>query len=659
MTFRRLLAPTLLCAALAAGEAPPVVVTIADGDKLTKDWEASIYAKVWNDPSAAKLREMYAEAMKSASEQLGFDPMSVVSGMRGARLEFLGMAGHEQPIVTASVDLGAAAQAVMAQITTKQSAAATVPGADEAVGDDKGTIARFGTILAAAMGVVPVKPAVRPPADADIAIDLDAQRLVAALRDVLPPEKQAEFDTAVANLKPYLGMWNYRGDLVPEGFRDRLTSSVQVPGTLPVDRALLARLPASTLLMIAAGFDGTASWKAQRQDLLLAIDNAMHLGTPVGVDQTESEVNALLQGMGLKADLATIVQGLTGTFVLAVSQGAPFPGITIILPRSAATDELVQLGMGQLGASAPTEGQSGLVPVPNLPIPVTLVCDKGWWVATTDAMLSGSFTGGQPGGFADSPAAKALYAAAPASAYIVGVSDTPNVLRTVHSYLGMALGMNPDMDVEQKNAILSAILRFSSMASTGYLFASTDATGSRIETRGILGLGALPLIGGAVALSQSGDEVPFAIEQDDQGMAEPAIDILASQVFPAQIQYQGSAFSDLDGDGLGEYGLLADLQAKELLGKELLEGWQFSVFLPDAAQGGTASEHQKGAADAAEKAFIGYAWPNEGGEGKRMFAIDATGVVYQAPATGAAPAWNALYDGQGWDAAPAWPPAQR
>ena len=58
MYLSRFIAPTLVAAALCAGDAAPAPVTlrIADGPALVKAWDASIYGKVWNDPAAAPLR---------------------------------------------------------------------------------------------------------------------------------------------------------------------------------------------------------------------------------------------------------------------------------------------------------------------------------------------------------------------------------------------------------------------------------------------------------------------------------------------------------------------------------------------------------------------------------------------------------------------------
>lgn len=156
-----------------------------------------------------------------------------------------------------------------------------------------------------------------------------------------------------------------------------------------------------------------------------------------------------------------------------------------------------------------------------------------------------------------------------------------------------------------------------------------------------------------------------------------AIDALGSVLFPAQFQFQGGVYLDQDGDGIGEYATLPELLGKRAApGRAQAEkmaegfaddgtrdGFRFTIFLPDGKGAGTAGDGgrktDKAAADAQEKTFVIYGWPVDAAAGSRAFAVDQTGVVYEAPSTGKAPAWNELYGGQGWDGVPAWQPAQR
>lgn len=678
MRFVRCLVPALATVALSAGDAAPttapVTVRLADGARIQKDWDASIYAKVWADPAAKPLREKWTETMKEIEAEIGFNPIDLVLAIKGANLQFIGMQGDE-PQLTARADLGAFAAKVMGLIAKDGNLKPVkVAGADEALGDDKGTIARFGTVIAVGVHTAPVAAPLAGDSPADAAVDLDAQRLVDAIAPAIPAEKKAEFDKVIAQLKPYLGNWTYRGDIVAEGIRERLSGNVPSPGVQAVDRAILARLPATTLLTLAWGFDGKAYWKAGGEALLTQIDEAMHPGATVGTQATAQAVQEFLAAIGIQASLQQIVEGFSGTGLIAITQGAPFPAITLALPRSAASDQLIGVGLQQLSTPMPDEGATAAINLPNVPIPISLIRDKGHWVLTSDLTIAGTWTSGSPGGFADTAAAKTLYAKAPAHSYLLGAADTPAVLRTIQGYLGLALAGAESLTPEQKQAISGAVLRLAGAASTGYLYAAADGKRSDIEARGLLGLGAVPLIGGvAVAQAVMRHQMMGAAPEEakPEGPEQKAIANLESVVFPAEIQFQSSAYLDQDGDKTGEYATLAELtgtvppagktETEALFAYkpgEALDGYIYAIYLPDGKGGALSSDTKarkadKAAADAQEQHFVIYAWPADKTH-SRMFAIDQSGAPYEQPFTGEKPVWNSLYGGQGWDSVPAW-----
>jgi hypothetical protein len=684
----RTLVPALALAALAAGEpaAPaPVVLRAADGAELVKAWDASLYAKVWADPAAAPLRQAWTDAMQQAQAELGFDPIAALMQMRGFEARFLGMAGKDTPRVHIRLALGEFAAPVFALM--KKAAASgeakQVEGADEAWGDAEGSFARFKDVLVIAVQT-PHKPAAPAGASpAAIALDLDAKALVEAVAPAVPEHEKAQFDQVIDGLKPLLGRWTYRGDIVPEGIRERLEGDVATPGTQAVDRSILARLPASTLMTAAYGFDGAAYWTATGQTLLTQLDAVMHPFQQTGADATAQEIEAALAMLGVQGGLKAVVEGLSGTSLIAISQGMPFPALTIALPRSASTDALLAFGLGQIGAQPPAEGQSTPIEIPGaqIPVAITLVRDAKHWVLTTDPMLAGSWPSGQPGGFADTAMAKTLYAQAPAGASLLGASDTPAVLRTAQGLLGLVLMGNEDLTPDQKQAINGAILRLSQIASTGYVWSATEGNRSSAEVRGLVGAAVVPIaVGATVAAVVARQQADMMAEFAQEGQAQPttpegkAIDTLQSALFPAQFQFQGGAYVDQDGDGIGEYATLAELtgaaalpsgkQAEPLAVIDAESGYRFAVWLPDGKgaalqSAAVARVANAGAAEQQERSFVIYAWPADGSASTRSFAIDQTGVVFEAPYTGKEPAWNELYSGQGWDGVPSWQPAQR
>ncbi len=689
-SFLRPLVPTVALAALFAGEPAavpaPATLRVADGPQLAKAWDASLYAKVWADPATAPLRAKWAESLKQIETEIGFDPIATMLGMQGVEIRFLGMAGENKPKFHIRADLGADAAKLFAVISKEgKGKVKQVAGADEAFGDEDGTIARFGKVVVIAIHCEPKPAAPSAASPAAIAIDIDAKRVVDAVAPTIPADKKAEFDKIVKNVTPYLGTWQYRGDIVPEGIREQLNANVTTPGVQPVDRSVLARLPTTTLMAAGYGFDGKAYWKAAGDTMMIQIDEAMHPGAVVGAAATAKEIQQFLTMVGVEASLQEIIEGIRGTSVIAVTQSAPFPAVTIAFPRSKSLDQLLAFGMSQIGGAVPEEGQTVPVSIPGMdvPIAITLLRDKTHWVISTDPVLLATWSSGAPGGFADTAMAKTLYAKAPKDAVLLGASDTPAVLRTIQGFLGLAMAANKDLTPEQKQSINGAIIRLASIASTGYVFSGVDAKSSKSEVRGLIGSGLVPMFVGAatfgmVMKSNMANQMD-AMEDGAQASSPDAkaIDALGSVLFPAQFQFQGGVYLDQDGDGIGEYATLPELLGKRAApGRAQAEkmaegfaddgtrdGFRFTIFLPDGKGAGTAGDGgrktDKAAADAQEKTFVIYGWPVDAAAGSRAFAVDQTGVVYEAPSTGKAPAWNELYGGQGWDGVPAWQPAQR
>jgi hypothetical protein len=671
--------PSLLCAisALAAhGQAAtaptlPLEVVVSDGQRLVDHWKASLYYKLWSDPSSANGRAEFAKGLDEATAKLGFDPFAALAALHGGVVRVLSVdtkGATPEPAVFAQADFGALADKVAtALFTAAKDQGATplvVPGAAEAITDpsDGTMVARIGQVIVSGRHVTvadlaPVKP---PTSDADIEATISGARYLEIIKQVAgkaPGFDAKSFDT----LTTLVGDMDYQMRIVPEGVLERFTSTTVGPGAKPVDRALLARLPANTLLVLGFGVDGKTYWKQFHAPLLDAI--AKQAGsTP---DEVEALVDQKLAGVGLSCTLAQLVEGFTGTLLIAVTPSAPFPAVTLALPRSPAIDQLVGLALTQLQTAVPAEGTATLLPIPNVPVPVQIGLDKTSWVITSDPQLAAGFTTGKPGGWADSPTGSLALGKATADAVLIGGSDTGNVLRMLTQFAGIGLASRQDLTPQQRQAILQGLAKAASLAAPGYLVAGTKDGHTVIEDRGLFGMGSFAVLGLAGALAQR-----------EAGGDKAAITTLKG-IVPAELSFQAGAYVDQDGNGSGEFGLLSELggaratanapQGTLSLVNETLAGgetggYRFTVFLPDGAgaalgepDGDAPRPAAKAAAREQEQHFIAYAWP-ESGTGQ-MFAVTEAGTVYAAPSTGAAPKWNALFGGQGWGAAPTWKPS--
>ena len=143
--------------------------------------------------------------------------------------------------------------------------------------------------------------------------------------------------------------------------------------------------------------------------------------------------------------------------------------------------------------------------------------------------------------------------------------------------------------------------------------------------------------------------IPYLLESRVQANENAARSSLKT-VHAAQVTYQSGAYSDADGDGLGEAGGLRQLVAQGMLGEEFVaggsvNGYRFAIWIPDGrgAAVQSSAELPVDACKDAERYFIAYAWPQAYGDsGRKIFAVTHHGMVLQAPLdTQGEPAWDA------------------
>jgi hypothetical protein len=230
-----------------------------------------------------------------------------------------------------------------------------------------------------------------------------------------------------------------------------------------------------------------------------------------------------------------------------------------------------------------------------------------------------------------------------------------------------------DLTPKENQAVLLAINKLASMASTGWLVARPEGKGAVIEAQGLVGLFSVALLGGAAAALEGNVAASDSSPQDETAV----VNELKSVIFPAEVQFQAGCYIDQDGDGIGEFGHIDEMAGLRPTGKtpagklslvprELLDvkhGYRYIVYLPSSA-GGAVEESvntdearpvDAAAAKAQMRRFVAYAWPTEQQAGGRVFAITQEGIVFAADHDGGMPAWNDLFDGKGWESKPAWP----
>ncbi len=686
-----LVAPTLLAlasfSAWAVEPAPVAELQIADGAVLMAHWEASPWGKTWANPAMKPLRDKFATWQAEQVATLGAEPTAFLAAITNLGMTIRPSAEPNAVAALASADFGTFAKTLFAKAkgaeVNKGTVDAKVPGADEsfhplAPQEAAYVLSRFGSALVMAWHAPAVKPA---PRTAALAADVVATVQMLALVEMITPfitedQQKASWEQTHKQLTSmHAGNASYQMRILPEGFLERFDMTMdKMPGYAAVDATQLGRLPGNTLMAMGMGFDGKSYWKTERSKALAGWAPLLQMD-PTDTDAVELKIDDNLANLGLPVKLSELMEGLVGTMTFGVTQGMPFPGVSMSFPRSPAVDKLVGLGLGKMEVQPPDEGTSTILPVPNMPVAISLACDKRSWLISSDAIYVDQWLAGTPNGWLDSAAAKVALAKAPKDSYLIGSSDTPAVLRLIAGYAGMALGMAKDLPQDQKQAILQGLNILAQNAATGYMVAGPTAKGYVFETRGITGLvsgfGLMGGIGGAMAYQRR--HIPEVDhEQPDEVVDEGPAHTLRTIIFPAEIQFQSGAYVDQDADGIGEYGLLSEISGRRptATGKvELVEGplatsatvdgYSYTIYLPGGvarvADDGKAEPRVavKKDADAQESSFVAYAWPAQGKDGL-MYAVVADGTVYQTEYTGNAPVWNALFGGKGWSDAPSW-----
>lgn len=665
--MRAVLLPCVLAAALAAGEDEAVRVVLADGAQLERHWNESLLGRVWAEPGLAPLRlrvEVWRELTK---REIGIDPVSAVRAARGMQLRLCGLQGG-QPDGAVQADLGPQAPQLARRLAATAASVRPldVSGADEAWSLGARSLARFGGIVGFGRPaeLLPLPPAA---AEGDLAVRLGFAGLLGMLRSALDPALATQAGALHDLLAQRWRSLDLRATLAADGVAWSGRFAGDVSGLRPIDRALLVRLPATVTAVELVGCDGAAWWRAWGDGLIAALDPLLHGSQMHDSAATLRDVQSVLAGIGIDADPAALVQGLVGTVALVQTPGVPFPGFTILVPRSPALDALVAGVCARLGCRMPEEGGFALLPIRDVPLAIQLARDRGHWLIGTDALFASTWGGGTAGGFEQTALAAGL-AQAPAAACVLGAMDLAPTLRLALGYLRQADARI--LDAAESQAAIVGVARLAALLPPGFHWGECTAQGLELQGRGgdLLGL-ALPVAVAAVA-------VPTLLKDRVAANEAIAATTLRSGIFPCQVQFQAGCYQDADGDNVGEYALLSELSGRRATAKveagalhllvgplaqgDSANGYRYAGHLPDGAGGALGEPDGPGprpaaaAVDDQERFWVVYAWPRTPESGRRMFAVDQAGQVYVQPWDGGVPAWNALYGGGPWGGRPTW-----
>ena len=683
MHLRRLTATALIVmgcgTTLHAEESPIVTAQAVDiGRSIERFWQTP-FGRLWHDPSLAQIKMLvdtqWAQGRQQAQAAIGLDPQAIVDALTSLRADLNQIDLQAQSVdFTAQVELGAVAEQVMG--LTAGLPSAEVAGADQAVQLPNPqlpmVLARFGNVLMLGSQNAITGPKAIATSEEDLLADIDVEAYLDTVQQVmamtgqnlpeLPPQPKQHLDFRI----------------IEPGFWERWSSdAIPYNANRPIDLELLRSLPASALLVMASGVDGAKLWDTLGPFLMntLAMEQGLDAAT------LQAQIDGQLQAIGLNVTVDGLARNLQGTFAIAVTQAAPFPGLTVALPSSPEVDQIVGFALQmQLGQQPPAIGSSVQLQMPTpMPIQIQLGRSATNWVIGTDVMAVNALVKGTPGTWASTAPAQAALSVLDGDPEMICTSNTRDLINMALGYapmLAISGQVPPEAEPYVQQATM-ALQQLATMVKGGYLVGGPQGSGYLIEAKGLMTPISTYAIAIPIAIGAAMDEFRGMLGggMGNQKAGQAIIKTtLKAGVFPAQVQFQSGGYADIDGDGIGTYGFpqhmagtplptsgqtLQLLDAKWNAEQPLpIDGWNVQIWLPNGPGTATAKAAQLSptAEDLREQYWIAYAWPADA-SGDTMYAIDQNGQVYQADYWGLEPQWNELYDGQDWGSDASWQPS--
>ncbi|MDA3959362.1 MAG: hypothetical protein PF961_01125 [Planctomycetota bacterium] len=658
----------------AADPAPLLEIALPDLQRSVTRFDAGIYGTIWNDPSLDGLRRYLNSELAPLEADLGFNPTTAILSSAGLEARVSAPVNSSDPWTV--VQLRGADPALAAALRREMPDGTLGQAANEP------SVALDGTTLILANGGATLAPIPASSSSNDLELRWFADAIIALARANTGPRDQ----TALALLTDFLSSGSLQAELIDTGVSQRLNLDTMPAGLAPVDRQLLARLPAETLMAFAAGIDGAAWWQAHQGVIMASVAHEM-LGDATQTEAAEQQIAGLLAGFGIQNGLTGLFADMQGTTVsLVTAGGGLYPGVSIAIPRSAGIDALINLSMGMGGMIAPQDGQLRFIVLRGFgnrgetiaPGAVVGRDATHWWVSTDPVFLA-DYLEGKTSGWDTSTAGALALERAQADTVMLGATNAPALMRTVVPLIALGSGfIDEGRHVE---GLAQAALRLARAAEPDTFIGGPKGAGFQLEVRGAIG-GLSYLSTGQVALIAA-IAIPNLMESRVKSSEMAASASLRSGIFSGQEIYRSSAHNDIDSDNKGEYAFLPQLAGLEdnfgrgpndqdrtragnleiissqFSGPEQdVNGYHYQVWLPDGEGGAMDYATAKARFEAgdlwqanpSESYFIAYAWPVDPGEtGHRVFAITQTGTVraQRADLVELPPVWNAMANGEG------------
>ncbi len=460
--MKLMVAALLLGAALGAAE-PLVTGRMHHDDDLAARWAAGPWALLASDPAAAPLRARLFSLSADLVQVSGLDPASWLTAPElQLRIAPAANTSDDGPWLFLQADLGSTATATAVMSQAREVGMTTlVEGADDAAAVGECLLARFGATVAWA--TAPGQPVpwtwLPAPQDADVALAADLGAL-----------HEDSSRGAFAELLGDTGTLHWQARFNATGLHERWSCDRPWAGARPVDRTVIAKLPATAVLALAFGVDGPA---------LAAAHPALVR-------------DVLTEFLGEEVDPAALLADMQGTLAIAIAPGMPIPAVTLVIPRSPGLDARFGRLCKDQGMDPPVDGGHTVISVADLGLPLTVARDATHWIASTDLMAAATW-GAEGAGGLDAAPAWAVLAAAPVDANVLAISDGPAVLSLAAQWAPQGLNLVGNLDMAEKGAITRMLSKLAPKAGPGWCWVAPAEGGWQADIQGLGGSWLLPL----------------------------------------------------------------------------------------------------------------------------------------------------------------------
>ncbi len=487
---------------------PYAEIVIPDITRTKQRFDESVYAKLWNDPAADRLRLLFNTQIQKQFERVkardGLDIPLVLKNLdyAGARLINIDSNSPDMSEYHAYVVFKEEGAEQLMQLPALDDAPfLEVDGADEAFISENGvaTLTRFGNTLVFADPDNISVPAKINGIESDVEINFSSKQFFGAMLDMMYSRAPQEPKIKKEDLKKLISQYDqYTHTITLKSggiYENILFIGPEKAGVQTIDKSTIERMPNNALLAAAIGINGKDLWHEHLRKLIdiAAQDNPNQTG-----DDIVTELNNMLNLFGATASIDQIFEGFNGTCFMTITPSAPFPAVTIGIPRSQNLDDFIgAMLLSQFNIVKPPEGKIEMITLgPGAP-PLQLGLGKDYWVVSTDPVLTQNWLAGKTGGWHESDSGKAAMEKAGDNAFVVGALDTKRVVVIAQSLLGLAaMGARGD---DQKNiqSILMMLQKLQTLAEPGYMVGRQDNKDFEYEIYSLVGSGPLLLAPGA------------------------------------------------------------------------------------------------------------------------------------------------------------------